>query len=500
MGWTFFFAILAGQVVGDTAFTLEGTASVSGALSYNYIEPYLYVLNYDYQNPASSAGMRGAFTNPAALASVKTAAGGIAAGFGRTGKVALTIRSEMPYIGELKVPVSFYAEEASGVYFAGAATRMGEVVMGLVYLEGDRFNADFSARAEIGLAASYSLRDTLTEADLPGQDEPTTVPILIDMHGQGGGVMAVEDRTRLKAAPFYLVFATANNGTNYGFAFSWNHLEGWIDYNDTLTPVLRPTGASVYSESDEWDIGVAISAEIEGGEIYSNKYFTTLRGDELGAVFGMQKRTDGGLKWGFSVEQTLGANVLRRRVGRSRRGGLPRIVELNTQNLKVDGDAKLITGEMTVVLGYDEEEATQGETKELLRLPPRTRLCGGVQVEPGDWVIDASFATSRTWGRGTSEVFFGTGFGYNWKVPIRFSQVIFYRVTKIEEVPIYSIPGIFFGGSTTLKWKGVELDISIRANTTTAFFANYAAAVDPDVPDLGILNYLSAGAGLHYGF
>ncbi|MQY70897.1 hypothetical protein GH141_03070 [bacterium] len=499
MGWTFLLMTLAGQIVGDTAFSFEGVASISGALSYNYVDPYLYLLNYDYKNPASASCMRGAVTNPAALALVKTVAGAIAAGFGRTGGVELTLSSEIPYVGEVKVPISFYAEEASGVYFGGGAARMGEVVVGFAYVEGDRFNGDIFARADVAFSATYSLRDTLTEADLPGQEEGTTIPILIDLKGEGGGSMAIEGRARLKATPFYLILATEEGGINYGVAFRWSTFDGWIDYTDTLTPVLKPTGARVYSESDEWDVGVSISAVVEGGEIYSNKYSATLVGNQLGAAFGMQKPSDL-ISWGFSVEQDLGANILRTRIGRSRRGGLPRVVELNTENLEVDADARILKGEMTVVLGYDDLQVSEVESRELLTLPPRTSFRGGIQVTPGDWIIDASFTASRTWGRGTSEVFFGTGFGYNWKVPIRFSQALFYRVTKIEEMPIYSIPGLFFGVSTTLEWKGLGLDLSIRANTTTALFGNYAAAIDPDVPDLGIINYLSAGAGLSYGF
>lgn len=498
MGWIFLLAALLAQIVGDTAFSLEGIASVSGGISYNYVDPYLYLLNYDYRNPASASGMRGAFVNPAGLASVKTAAGAVAAGFGRTGGVELNLSSDIPYVGRVELPISLYAEEASGVYFGGAAARIDDLVVGFAYVEGGRFNGDIFARAEVVFSAAYSLRDTLTEVDLPGQEEEVTIPILIDLKGEGGGLIAVENMTRLKTTPFYLILATENKGINYGVAFRWNTYSGWIDYTDTLTPVLRPSGASVYSESREWDVGVAVSAVVEGGELYSNKYFTTLRGNELGAVFGIEKPGDL-ISWGFAVEQNLGTNVLRTRIGKSSKGGLPHVVELNTQNLEVDNDAKVLKGEMTIVLGYDELEVSEGETSELLKLPPRTRLAGGIRIEPGDWIIDASFAMSSTWGLGTSGVFFGTGFGYDWKVPIRFSQAIFYRVTKIEEVPIYSIPGIFLGISTTLAWKGLELDIGLRANTTTMFFGNYAAAIDPDVPDLGIFNYLSAGAGLIYG-
>lgn len=499
MGWTFLLMTLAGQIVGDTAFSFQGFACVEGVLSYNYVDPYLYLLNYDYQNPASASGIRGAVTNPAGLASVKTAAGAVAAGLGRTGGVEFTLSSDIPYVGKVELPISLYAQEASGIYLGGAAVRMGEVVVGFVYVEGDRFNGDIFARAEVTFSAAYSLHDTLTEADLPGQEEETTIPILIDLKGEGGGLIAIEGLTRLRATPFYLILATEDKGINYGLAFRWNTFNGWIDYTDTLTPVLKPTGASVYSESDEWDVGVAISAVVEGGEIYSNRYSSTLVGNELGVVLGIERPGDL-LSWGFSLQQSLGANILRTRIGRSRRGGLPRVIELNTQNLEVDGDARILKGEMTVVLGYDDLQVTEGERRELLTLPPQTSLRAGIQVTPGDWIIDASFATSGTWGHGTSGLFFGTGFGYNWKVPVRFSQAIFYRVTKIEEVPIYTIPGLFFGLSTTLEWQGVELDLSIRANTTTALFGSYAAAIDPDVPDLGIFNYLSAGAGLSYGF
>ncbi len=503
---------LVGQIVGDTAFSLEAVAGISGALSYNYVDPYLYLLNYDYQNPGSASGMRGAFANPAALAAVATASGVITAGFGRTGGINLNLASDIPFLGKVKMPVSFYAEEISAVYFAGAAARMGEVVVGFAYADGDRFNSDFFARAEVSFAATYFLRDTLTEADLPDQDEATSIPILIDLSGAGGGLISLESISRLRTTPFYLMLATENKGINYGVTFCLTNISGWTDYADTLTPVLEPSGARIYSESEEWDVGVSVSAVVEGGEIFTNKYFSTISGNELGITFGMQKPGKT-LSWGFALEQSLGANVLRKKIGRSSKGGLPRVIELNTQNLEVDGDAKLIKGEMTIVLGYDDLEKKEGEVRELLTLPPQTSFSGGIQAEPGDWIIDASIASSSTWRRGVSGIFFGTGFGYrfnipveikqkiyNWIFPVRFSQAIFYRVTKIEEIPIYSIPGLFFGVSTTQAWKGVELDLSIRVNTTTAFFGNYAAAIDPDVPDLGIFNYLSAGAGLRYGF
>lgn len=424
----------------------------------------------------------------------------------------MELGTSVPYVGELSLPVSLYAEEKGGVYLAGAAIRMEEVVAGIAFAGGDQFNSDFRGRAELAFQADLQFSDTFTVSEVPALDESDTVPVRIYLHGDGGGLIAVESYSRLKATPVYLILATERNGTNYGFAFRWNTFDGWLDYSDTLTPVLRPSGGSVYSESQEWDVGIALHTVIEGGEIYSNKYVTTLRGNELGGVFGIQKQKDG-FDWGFSLEQTLGTNILRDRYGRNRRGGLPRIVELNTQDLEVDGDARILKGDMTLVLGYDELSVAEGETSELLRLPPRSVFRGGIQTRPGNWIIDASGAMAKTWGKGTSETFFGTGFGYNfhipvqtkrenidWVVPVRFGQAIFYRITKIDEVPIYTIPGLFFGLSTTLAWKGLELDLSVRANTTTAFFANYAAAVDPAVPDLGIFNYLSAGAAIDYAF
>ena len=114
------------------------------------------------------------------------------------------------HVATLKVelPISLYAQEASGVYFGGAAARMGEVVVGFAYVEGDHFAGDIFARAEVAFSAAYSLHDTLTEADLPGLEEGTTIPILIDLNGEGGGLIAIKGLTRLKTTPFYLILAT----------------------------------------------------------------------------------------------------------------------------------------------------------------------------------------------------------------------------------------------------------------------------------------------------
>lgn len=499
MGHLMLVLAILSQWGGDSILNIDVNASLSGALAYNYVDPYLYLINYSYENPGSASGMRGAFVNPAALASVKSASASFSAGFGRVGGINLNLSSNLPYVGEVGLPVTLYAEEKSGIYMGGAAVRIGEVVLGLAYVQGDRFESEIDARGELNFTATYSYRDTLTELDFPDVDEPMTVPVLIDLYGKGGGIISVENRTKLKSTPVLLMLATQDKGINYGISFRLNTFNGFIDYTDTLTPVLKPTGANVYSESDIWDVGVQLIAQIEGGELYANRYFTTLTGNELGAVFGIQKQGQE-FSWGASLEQDLGAQILEVRNGKGVRGGLPRIVEINTQNLEVDQDSRIIKGQMKVVFGYDSLREIEGESRTLLTLPPRTSIRGGIQATPGDWIIDATLAMAGTWGEGNTEAFFGTGFGYNWKVPIRFSQAVFYRVTKIEEVPIYTIPALFFGVSTTLAWKGIELDLSVRANTTTALFGNYAAAIDPSVPNLGILNHISAGAALTYGF
>ncbi len=503
MGHLLLITALLSQWGGDTIFHVDASAGITGAIIYNYVDPYLYLMNYSYMNPGSASGMRGALVNPAALASVKTSSGSISAGFGRVGGIDLDLSTKLPFIGEFAVPISLYAEEASGVYSGGAAVRIGDVVVGLAYIQGDKFSGVLDARGELDFTATYSYRDTLTEVDFPGADEPMTVPILIDLYGKGGGLISIENITKMSTTPFYLMLATQDNGINYGLSFRLNTYDGFIDYTDTMTPILKPTGANVYSESQEWDVGVQLSAVIEGGELYANRYLTSLKGTELGAVLGIQKPGDD-FSWGASLSQDLGAQILEVGNGRSIRGGLPRIVEINTQNLEVNQDSRTIEGQMRIVLGYDSLRESSGESSELLTLPPRTGLRAGIQGTPGNWIIDATFSLARTWGQGTSEAFLGTGFGYvfgnDYKIPLRFSQGLFYRVTKIEDVPLYSIPALFFGVSSTFAWKGIELDLSIRANTTTAIFTDYAAAVDPAVPNLGILNFLSAGAALTYGF
>lgn len=514
MGYILLTIALLSQWEGDTVFSINTDASLSGALSYNYVDPYLYIMNYTFQNPAAAEGMRGAFVNPAALAAVKTSSGSVSAGFGRVGGLALNLSTNLPYVGQMSLPISFYAEEESGIYSGGAAVRIGEVVVGLGFVQGDRFAGEFAGRGEVAFKATYSYHDTLTSADLPALDEVDTVPILIDLYGEGGGLLAIQARARLHSTPLYLILATQDQdkGVNYGLAFRFNTIEGWVDYTDTLTPVLRPSGANLFSESSQWDVGVAVSVVIEGGELYSNRYYSTLQGSELGAVLGASKQGED-FSWGVSLEQNLGAQILKSSGGKRTRGGLPKVVELNTQNLEVDVDTRTIKGNMSVVLGYDDYQEYEGSSTELLSLPPRTGLRGGIQATPGNWIIDAALATASTWGAGNSEIFFGTGFGHNfhipisikdtvydWQVPVRFSQAIFYRVTKVEEVPLYTIPGLFFGVSTTLAWKGIELDLSLRANTTTAIFSDISSAVDPNIPNLGLFNFLSAGAALNYAF
>lgn len=502
MGWIILSLVLLNGVEGDSIFDISADASLSGALAYNYVDPNLYIMNYDYLNPAA-AGMRAAFVNPASLATIPTASATISAGFGRSGAWTLNFDTEIPYVGRFDLPVAFYSVEHSGVYMGAAAVRLGDVVMGFAYLEGDRFSGAFDVRGEVGFTATYSFADTLTNLDVPGLSELDTIPIIIDLFGEGGGLLSVEGEAKLRSTPFYLILATEDNGINYGMSFRFNVFSGFIDYTDTLTPVLEPSGANVFSQSTEWDVGVELSTVIEGAELYSNHYVSSLTGTELGAVLGISQQKEA-FNWGVSVEQNLGAQIFKITDALSTRGGLPRIVKLNTQDLVVDTDARRIKGEMEVVMGYEGLRTSQKEAREVLALAPRTGIRAGIQAAPGDWMIDATLATARTWGSGITEFFWGTGFGYNigndYKVPVRFSQAIFYRVTKIEEFPLYSIPGLFFGLSTTFHYKGIELDLSVRANTTTAILGTYAAALDPNTPDLGIFNYLSAGAALNYAF
>jgi len=503
-----------GSIEGDTiAFSINTNAVISGVLSYNYVDPYLYIMDYGYENPGTANQLKGAVINPASLALVDNAVAVASAGFGRTGGVEFNLKTTMPKVGKLTLPISLYAEETGGMYLAGVAVRVEGMVMGLAYLQGDRFIGDLNTRGELTFAARYSFKDTMRDMYIPVKDTFIQVPIRIELYGDGGGLLALKNHTKLSTTPYYFMFATEHKGVNYGLSFKVTHYDGLVDYTDTLTPLLRPSGANVYSESAEWDLGITASAVVEGGELYSNRYFTILNGNELGMIFGIQKRNKN-FDWGVSVEQNMGASILRSANGYSTRGGLPRVLDIQTDKLQFDVDRRLISGKMKIVFGYNDWTKKKSESKELLNLPPRTTFRGGINARPGNWILDATITSSTTWGKGVSEVLLGSGFGYNfpvklstwkgkvydWHIPLRFSQAIFYRVTKIEELPIYTIPALFFGVSTTLGWKGLQMDLSVRANTTTALFGNYSAAIDPDVPDLGIFNFLSAGAALSYGF
>ncbi|MBN2378644.1 hypothetical protein JXM67_02430 [candidate division WOR-3 bacterium] len=496
MGMRVMVMLLAALAAEEPSVELELAGSLKGAILYNYVAPYLYLMNYEFYNPAVAHGMNGAIVNPAGLATVQNAAGVVTAGFGRRGKLEQTVALELPVVGYVDIPLSLYAAEASGVNYGGAALRISDLVLGVAYREGRRIQSEIVSRGEFTFQTDYTFSDTVSDPGIPGSEGD--IPIYLKIDGKAGGIFTLDRRMRLRTTPFYLFFATELENFNLGVAFRWNNIRGWIDYTDSALLRLDPTTAEVYTESDDWKLDITTRVDI-AEEPRFNSYYTTLRGDELGAMIGVQKN-GGLLRWGASLGLDLGANLLREREGYEQRVGFPYLAELNASNLVIDEEAKTMSGTISAILKYDDLSKVDMDTSDILVLPPRTNLCAGIQVHPGDWIIDASLNLVKTWGKGTSEIFFGTGFGYDWKVPIRFSQGLYYSVTQIEEIPIYSIPAIFFGVSSTLNWKAIQLDLSIRANTTTALFTNTLAEIDPDIPNLGMLNYLSAGAALSYEF
>jgi len=475
-------------------FDLSG--SLSGAVVYNYVTPYLYLVNYEYNNPAIAHGMNGALVNPASLATIENAAGSIVAGFGRRGRLEQTVVLDVPAVGFVDIPLSLYASEQSGIYYGGAGIRFGDVVVGVAYKEGDRFQSEVASRGDFSFGATYEFADTIPEPDIP---EPLgDIPIILKLEGKTGGLFTIESRIRLRSTPLTVFCATEIKEVNYGLAFRWRMFNGWVDYTDSALLRIDPSMINVYTESEEWEVDIDAVVDIEEDARF-NTHSTTIEGNEFGVSAGAQKHWDM-IDIGASVGLDFGSNLYRRKTGVEQRTGFPYLTSLEASNFEVDEETKTVTGVISAKLGYDYVTVTQIDTSDRLHLPPRTSFNTGFHTTPGDWIIDAALNYVKTWGRGISEIFFGTGFGYNWKIPVRFSQGIYYKVTKIEDVPIYTIPALFFGVSTTLAYKAVQLDLGLRANTTTGFFTNFLAEADPDVPDLGMLNHLSAGAAFSYEF
>ncbi|MBD3286737.1 hypothetical protein GF359_09005 [candidate division WOR-3 bacterium] len=475
-------------------FGLQG--SLKGAVVYNYVTPYLYLVNYEYNNPAAAHGMNGAVANPASCASIDRAAGAIVAGFGRRGRLEQTVVIDAPVVGIVDIPLSLYAAEHSGIYYGGAGLRIGEVVIGLSYMEGDRFQSEVTSYGEFSFSADYEFADTIPD---PGIPEPVgDIPIILKLEGETGGIFTIDSRIRLRSTPLTVFVATEIKEIDWGLALQWRKFNGWIDYTDSASLRLDPSIINVYTESEEWEVDIDAQVDIEE-EARFNSYYTTITGNEFGIAAGAQKEWNS-LNLGASLGFDSGSRLRREKQGSQQRTGFPYLASLEASNIEVDEEERTVTGVISAELGYDYATVSEIDTVDRLLLPPRINFNAGFQVHPGDWIIDAVLNLVKTWGKGTSEVFFGTGFGYDWKVPLRFSQGIYYKVTKIEEVPIYTIPALFFGVSTTLSYQAVQLDLGIRVNTTTGFFTNFLAEADPDVPDLGALNHLSAGAAFSYEF
>ncbi len=468
-------------------FSLSATGGFILYTAYNYTEPSIYTLQWKSLNPSQGYGI---YLNPSVMAG------------GEEFKIGFYLKSKNLNQAEilfkntdffdLLIPFVFRSEEKGGIRGFYVFKKIKKFWTGISFLDSDVLNIELkggiSSQFYLDLYEDY----TITKKEIPALREEDTIPVSFKVYGNASFNASLSGLLCTKSFPFYFAVGWESKKIKYGIDFLWTIYEEDTQIKDSISYGFSPTGVDILSSS-EWNLGVDASVEFETPSFFSFTGKREVRGYEPGIGIGLSGELFQTL-FGASIIHRPGARIIENISTQVFKELSMEIKGIEGSKVVVDTLNKTLSGKMHIKIGSKNPEKMKDEKINSLLLPPRTTFSFGMHASPFPWEIDMVLFFTRTWGISkTSEIFIGTGFGIQKPFPLRLSQVLFYRIIYIEDLPIFTLPAVFYGVSTTIKYKHMEVDLGMGLNTTTSIFYSLGGSGN-------IFSRYTINLGVSYGF
>ncbi len=447
-------------------FDFENEGVFVGYISYTYNEPSLYLMLWELLNPASQYAV---FFNPSSMVSNKNFAFGVY--WKSTNKNRMEI--VLNYVGiwgDLYIPFAFESEEKGGVQEVFFIKKIGKLWLGFSLLEKDMIDMGMTLQETLFTKTNIELKYLLTKEDIPNLRETDTIPVNLNIYAQTVVNAGVGGRFIAGASPYCFSIAWGDEKIGYGVSFFWTNYFEISNIEDSIYLSMKPMEFSLISSS-EWHLGLDAVLNVKAPSFLKFYGKKRIKGYEPGIGFGVSTQFKE-VEIGGAVIHRTGARVMGYTHIHAVNFLSLDIVEVEGTGVKVDTLNKLLEGSIHITVSSKDVKYSEYKTTESLVLPSRSSLVAGFHAVPGLWRIDGILFLTRTWESPskTSEVILGTGIGISRPVYLRFSQALFYRIIYLENIPIITLPAVFYGLSASFEWKNFKIDLGVATNTTTVLF------------------------------
>jgi hypothetical protein len=501
IGVLFFALPVSGQngtvTEGDFTFTVEfATPQVN-----------LFFLDPGFMDVSSAHGIVGASNNPAAFSFVEKREVGTAVGFERSTTLPFSVKliepsdSSSTFPDGLSVPIDVKAIERGGIEYFGAAYRVSDNwVVGGSVIRGESISLGTDILGKVSQKFTYTIDDTLTQADFPEIPPGDTIPIqwVIDLDGEVSA-------SGMGEGEFSITPILLGVGTNWGPLRVGTGLKV-THYSGNLSSALQmggegSGGISVIDTLSNWTVSAGLQATIQGDSLFVDLFDGEISGTQFGIVFGTMGEL-GPLEFGIALEHGFPFSLEGEFTNTFYYpSGLPQEITFDTTGIIIDTILKEISGTLEIELkDFEREDRSTGDAGSFQFAPKtdfqigggldlsilRFGIGGGVEVAVGE---NATLGAFSLQGNTTLKIP---------RVPLRLGAVASWQFFDVGEFFLTTPPSVAVGAGTSIEFSKWTVDVATRANLLTRLLESLEGLEEEE--SFAAFSMLNFGVGARYRF
>jgi hypothetical protein len=496
---------LALPVRGQNGTVTEGNLN----FTVGFVTPQvnLFFLDPGFMDASSAHGIVGASNNPAAFSFVEKGEVGTAVGLSRSTMLPFKINliepgdSSSTFPDGLSVPIDVEAIDRGGIEYFGVGYRVSESwVVGGSVIRGESIDLGMDISGKVSQKFTYTIDDTLTQADFPEIPPGDTIPVqwVIDMDGEVSASGTGEGDFSI--TPILLGAGTKWGPLRVGTGIRVTH------YSGNLSSILSmggegSGGISVIDTLSNWTVSAGLQATIQGDSLFVDLFDGEISGTQFGIVFGTMGQL-GPLEFGVALEHgfpfTLEGEFTNTFFYPS---GLPQEINFDTTGVIIDTSLKEISGTLEIELkDFEREDRSTGDAGSFQFAPKtdfqigagldlsvlRFGIGGGVEVAIGE---NATLGAFSLQGNTTLKIP---------RVPLRLGAVASWQFFDVGEFFLTTPPSVAVGVGTSIEFSKWTFDVATRANLLTRLLESLEGLEEEESFDA--VSMLNFGVGARYRF
>ncbi len=467
--------LIVSTVLG--ASTVFGASTVSGAstgilgsLRYSLPQINLYFLDFGYSNVAVARGIKGAQLNPAAVAGLDNAEGGVSYSSPKrwTSKSQFDLSFLSPAPVDSLLPIEFQLGEQGGITFAGGAVRLGKTALGLTFQPGMLSDAETEINTELAQEFSTAIPYTLTANEIPGLPPAESIGVVFNASGSGTMTVALSGSGHLNVKPVGLSFGFLRNSIGWGIGMKFGFWEGMVQFDGNATLEIDNMNFNLTTLDEDWDLGISVAGQFLKDSIWQEKLQARIQGVEPSLTIGVQGRGAPAL-WGAALEQSFGGrlSVAYDEMHITSETNFSAL-ELVGTGITVDTFNHRLSGEMELLLTELPKSRKNDSFIGTVSLPPKSTLRLGAAAQTSQMTVHGGLGGSVLWGSTPDfgDISLNTGFEFKTAVTIRLGSMLQWQTYRIKDLRLILPPVLALGGGISYSYRPVRLDLGVAGTVS----------------------------------